>query len=172
MIINIKKKYRNFNLHVKIFMKYTPGSERILDLGEVAVFKTASKAARPAVTSAAEVVVKVLIQSPQDITVGSCLIIWGTRMKQTITFYMITVIIIFLVSGIKINDPNFIISYLCFKHLHLKFAINTQYFLYIYRIIIKNKNINIKTASAFIFFYNKIYLLYLLKGFFKILINS
>lgn len=75
-------------------MKYTPGSERIFDLGEVAVFKTASKAARPAVTSAAEVVVKVLIQSPQDITVGSCLIIWGTRMKQTITFYMITVIII------------------------------------------------------------------------------
>lgn len=56
-------------------MKYTPGSERILDLGEVAVFKTASKAAKPAVTSAAEVVVTVLIQSPQDITVGSCLII-------------------------------------------------------------------------------------------------
>lgn len=63
------------NLRVKIFMKYTPGSERTLDLGDVAVFKTARSAARPAVTRAAEVVVKVLIQSPQDITVGSCRII-------------------------------------------------------------------------------------------------
>lgn len=56
-------------------MKYTPGSERIFDLGDVAVFKTASSAARAAVTRAADVVVNVLIQRPQDITAGSCLII-------------------------------------------------------------------------------------------------
>lgn len=60
---------------VNIFIKYTPGIERIFDLGEVAVFKTAKRAASAAATKAAEVVVKVPIQSAQDITDGSCRII-------------------------------------------------------------------------------------------------
>lgn len=53
--------------------------DRIFDLGEVAVFKTAKSAASAAATRAAEVVVKVPIQRAQDITDGSCRIIWGTE---------------------------------------------------------------------------------------------
>jgi len=56
-------------------MKYTPGMDRIFDLGEVAVFKTAKSAASAAATKAAEVVIKVTIQRAQDITDGSCRII-------------------------------------------------------------------------------------------------
>ena len=52
--------------------------DRIFDLGEVAVFKTAKSAESAAATRAAEVVVRVLIQRAQDITDGSCRIIWGT----------------------------------------------------------------------------------------------
>lgn len=63
---------------VNIFMKYTPGMDRIFDLGEVAVFKTAKSAASAAATKAAEVVIKVTIQRAQDITDGSCRIIWET----------------------------------------------------------------------------------------------
>lgn len=62
-------------VRVNIFMKYTPGIERIFDLGEVAVFKTAKRAAIAAATRAAEVVVKVAIQRAQDITDGSWRII-------------------------------------------------------------------------------------------------
>lgn len=53
--------------------------DRIFDLGEVAVFKTAKSAESAAATRAAEVVVRVLIQRAQDITDGSCRIIWGTK---------------------------------------------------------------------------------------------
>lgn len=53
--------------------------DRIFDLGEVAVFKTAKSAASAAATRAAEVVVRVPIQRAQDITDGSCRIIWGTE---------------------------------------------------------------------------------------------
>lgn len=49
--------------------------DKIFDLGEVAVFKTAKSAASAAATRAAEVVVKVPIQRAQDITDGSCRII-------------------------------------------------------------------------------------------------
>lgn len=66
-------------LRVNIFIKYTPGIDRAFDLGEVAVFKTAKSAASAAATRAAEVVVKVPIQSDQDITDGSCRIICGTK---------------------------------------------------------------------------------------------
>lgn len=63
-------------------MKYTPGMDRIFDLGEVAVFKTAKSAASAAATKAAEVVIKVTIQRAQDITDGSCRIIWETKTLQ------------------------------------------------------------------------------------------
>lgn len=56
-------------------MKYTLGIDRIFDLGEVAVFKTAKRAASAAATRAADVVVKVPIQRDQDITDGSWRII-------------------------------------------------------------------------------------------------
>jgi len=49
--------------------------DRIFDLGEVAVFKTAKSAASAAAIKAADVVVKVPIQRAQDITDGSCRII-------------------------------------------------------------------------------------------------
>lgn len=52
--------------------------DKIFDLGEVAVFRTAKSAASAAAIKAAEVVVKVPIHRAQDITDGSCRIIWGT----------------------------------------------------------------------------------------------
>lgn len=69
-------------LQVKILMKYTPGTAKILDLGVVAVFKTANSAARKADIRAADVVPKVPIHSPQDMTEGSCLIICGTAREK------------------------------------------------------------------------------------------
>lgn len=71
--------------------------DRIFDLGEVAVFKTAKSAASAAATRAAEVVVKVPIQSAQDITDGSCRIIWGTE----------TLLIKILLFGTITNDVNY-----------------------------------------------------------------
>lgn len=62
-----------------MFIKYTPGMDKIFDLGEVAVFKTAKSAASAAATKAAEVVTNVAIQRAHDITDGSCRIIWGTE---------------------------------------------------------------------------------------------
>lgn len=52
--------------------------EKIFDLGDVAVFKTANKAAKAEVIKAAVVVTRVPIQRPHDNIVGSCLIICGT----------------------------------------------------------------------------------------------
>jgi len=63
------------HLHVNIFIKYTPGIDKIFDLGEVAVFKTAKSAASAVAKRAAAVAIKVPIQRTHDITVGSCRII-------------------------------------------------------------------------------------------------
>lgn len=69
-------------LRVNMFIKYTPGIDKIFDLGEVAVFNTAKSAASAAATKAAEVVINVAIQRDQDITDGSCRIIWGTEKNK------------------------------------------------------------------------------------------
>jgi hypothetical protein len=68
-------KFMTKYLHVNIFIEYTPGIDKIFDLGEVAVFKTAKSAASAVAKRAAAVVVKVPIQRVHDITEGSCRII-------------------------------------------------------------------------------------------------